>query len=148
MSDLSNYPIPLQIKILRKNNNMTQMDLAEKLGVTKQSISSWEIGSSKPSMYNIHQIDSIFKSNLSKQRTDMEMKENVVPYETKLEQIIEKLNLLIDERQNLLEKYMDVILENHEYYNLVKKLMEECKKESLPEKIKELIDRLSEIKAI
>lgn len=148
MSDLSNYPIPVQIKILRKNNNMTQMDLAEKLGVTKQSISSWEIGSSKPSMYNIHQIDSIFKSNLSKQRTDMEMKENVVPYEIKLEQIIEKLNLLIDERQNLLEKYMDVILENHEYYNLVKKLKEECKQESLPEKIKELIDRLSEIKAI
>lgn len=148
MSDLSNYPISVQIKILRKQNNMTQMDLAEKLGVTKQSISSWEIGSSKPSMYNIHQIDSIFNSDLSKQRTDMEMRESTVPYETKLEEILEKLNVIIGERQELMEKYMDVILENHEYYNLVRKLKEDATISELPEKIKMIITRLSEVKAI
>lgn len=148
MSKLFNYPIAVQIKILRKQHNMTQIDLAKKLGVTKQSISSWEIGSSKPSIYNIHQIDNLFNSNLSKQRTQMEMKETVIPYEVKLEEIVKKLDMIIGERQDLLEKYMDVILENHEYYNLVKKLKEESKLIDLPEKIRELIIKLSEIKAI
>ena len=43
------------IKEIRKNNNLTQRDLAEKLGVTYQAVSKWENG------YNIPDIEILKK---------------------------------------------------------------------------------------
>jgi len=37
-----------KIASLRKQRDMTQMDLADKLGVTYQAVSSWERGNSMP----------------------------------------------------------------------------------------------------
>lgn len=37
-----------KIKILRKNTGMTQEQLAEKIGVTRQTVSKWEKGMSVP----------------------------------------------------------------------------------------------------
>ena len=37
-----------RLKDLRKRSEFTQQDLADKLGVTSASISSWESGSRKP----------------------------------------------------------------------------------------------------
>lgn len=33
-----------KIVLLRKKNNLTQEELAEKLGVSRQSVSKWEMG--------------------------------------------------------------------------------------------------------
>lgn len=48
------------IRSLRKENNLSQEELAEKLGVSRQSISLWENGQTMPSMDNIIAISSIF----------------------------------------------------------------------------------------
>ena len=44
---------------LRKNNNMSQEQLADKLGVSRQAVSKWESGSSLPDMAKIleHQVE-------------------------------------------------------------------------------------------
>lgn len=45
---------------LRKNANMTQADLGEKLGVTAQAVSKWEHDVSEPDLGTLRKISSIF----------------------------------------------------------------------------------------
>lgn len=49
-----------RIKELRKQNNLTQTELGKRLGVIKQTISSWENGISSPSNDTLAHIASIF----------------------------------------------------------------------------------------
>lgn len=49
-----------KIKILRKQNNMTQDDLAIKLHVTRQAISNWERGITIPDINMITEISNVF----------------------------------------------------------------------------------------
>lgn len=49
---------------LRKNNNLSQEQLAEKLGVSRQAVSKWEAGSSYPDMDKIMQICKILDCKL------------------------------------------------------------------------------------
>lgn len=48
------------IKNYRKKNNMSQDELAEKLGVSRQSISLWETGQTQPTIDNIIALAKIF----------------------------------------------------------------------------------------
>ena len=42
-----------KIILLRKKNNLTQEELAEKLGVSRQSVSKWEMGNSIPDINTV-----------------------------------------------------------------------------------------------
>lgn len=55
---------PEQLKQLRKNNQMTQDDLAEKLFVTRQAISKWESGDSTPDLTNLIKLTDIFNVSM------------------------------------------------------------------------------------
>lgn len=48
------------IRNLRRENDMSQDELADKLGVSRQSISLWETGQTQPSLDNIVSLASIF----------------------------------------------------------------------------------------
>lgn len=48
------------IKNYRKKNNMSQDELAEKLGVSRQSISLWETGQTQPTIDNIIALSKVF----------------------------------------------------------------------------------------
>ena len=48
------------IKFLRKQSGMTQKDLAQKLYVTSQAVSRWELGEVEPSITTIGEIANIF----------------------------------------------------------------------------------------
>jgi len=52
-----------KIKTLRKQNNLTQENLAEKLNVSRQAITKWETGAGTPDISNIEAIAKLF--NLS-----------------------------------------------------------------------------------
>src|SRR5690625_3879912 len=54
-----------KIKLLRKENNITQSVLAEKIYVSRQTISRWENGSSIPATDNIAQIAQFFEKDMS-----------------------------------------------------------------------------------
>ena len=45
---------------LRKEKNMTQQDLADRLGVSRQAVSRWEMGSAKPELDSLSAISQIF----------------------------------------------------------------------------------------
>ena len=52
------------LKKIRKENNLSQEDLAEKIGVSRQSVSKWESGSAYPEMDKMVQICNIFNLNI------------------------------------------------------------------------------------
>ena len=49
-----------KITKLRKERNMTQEDLALRLGVSRQSISKWELGACEPDIQNLKEIAKLF----------------------------------------------------------------------------------------
>lgn len=60
----------------RKNNNLSQEQLAEKLGVSRQAVSKWESGTSYPDMEKIIQISNILNCTLEELLDDGTIKTN------------------------------------------------------------------------
>lgn len=56
MSNLSS-----KILNLRKQNGLSQEELAEKLGVSRQAVSRWEAGSTQPDASNLLQLSKLFR---------------------------------------------------------------------------------------
>ena len=68
---------------LRKLNGMSQEDLAEKLNVTRQAISKWELEQSKPDMGKFLEISKLFKVDLeilTNDNLDIDSKNSVNSY--------------------------------------------------------------------
>ena len=53
------------LRILRKNRRISQEELADKVGVSRQAVSRWEVGDAYPEMSNIIALCSIFKCNIN-----------------------------------------------------------------------------------
>ena len=51
-----------KLKILRKGNNLTQEELAEKLNVSRQAITKWESSDGTPDIENLKQISILFNT--------------------------------------------------------------------------------------
>lgn len=54
------------IKDARQNNNISQERLAEQLGVSRQTVSSWETGKSYPDIVSVIKMSDIFNISLDK----------------------------------------------------------------------------------
>ena len=50
-----------QIRYLREQRNLTQADLAKKLGLTRSSVNAWEMGVSTPSVQYVIELAKIFQ---------------------------------------------------------------------------------------
>ena len=76
------------LKKLRKDNNLSQEDLAEKLNVSRQSVSKWEQGLAYPEMDKVLQIckmfdlniDELLNQNVKEVKNNKESKINVNKY--------------------------------------------------------------------
>lgn len=53
------------IKIIRKENNLTQNEFAEKLGVTYQAVSKWENGKSIPDILTLKEISKMYDIDIN-----------------------------------------------------------------------------------
>ena len=49
-----------KIKMLRERHNLTQSDLAKKLGLTRSDVNAWEMGISVPSTQYIVELAALF----------------------------------------------------------------------------------------
>ena len=52
------------LKLIRTDKKISQEYLAERLGVSRQSVSKWETGENYPSMQNIMALCTIFKCRI------------------------------------------------------------------------------------
>lgn len=53
------------LRMFRKNSKMSQEELADKVGVSRQAVSRWEVGYAYPEMSNIVALCSIFHCNIN-----------------------------------------------------------------------------------
>lgn len=53
-----------KLVILRKQKGLTQMDLAERLNVSRQAISRWEVGAAIPSTENLRILSEIYETSV------------------------------------------------------------------------------------
>ena len=53
-----------KLKMIRKNNNLTQEELSEKLNVSRQAITKWESGDGTPDIENLKQISILFNTTI------------------------------------------------------------------------------------
>jgi len=90
------------LKRIRKDNNLSQEQLAEKLGVSRQAVSKWESGQSYPEMDKVLLICKLFNYNI-----DELMNENVKEVEeTKQSKI--NINKYIEDFFGFVTKTVDV----------------------------------------
>lgn len=82
-----------KIKSLRKENNLTQQDLAESIFVSRQTISRWESGLSIPTTENIAQIAKLFEKDTSYFFPDSYFENKI---DTKNETFSEKLKIFVN----------------------------------------------------
>ena len=73
----------------RKNHNLSQEDLAEKVGVTRQTISNWELNETSPDLKQAQKICDIFSISMD----ELIGKENAIL--TKLDRAESNSNLII-----------------------------------------------------
>ena len=92
------------LKAIRKQNKMSQEQLAEKVNVSRQSVSKWENGEAYPEMYNILQLCKIFNCKINDLvHTDMsdissldeEIIMNVVKFNEKKQKEVKTLSNII-----------------------------------------------------
>ena len=83
---------------LRKKSGLSQEDLAEKVGVARQTISKWELGETSPDLKQAKELSKIFKVSLD-ELTDNDIKEILVEKTSNTEKlagiIIKLLKFLI-----------------------------------------------------
>ena len=61
---------------LRKKNNLSQEDLAEKVGVARQTISKWELGETSPDLKQANILSEIFNVSIDSLLNNKEVKVN------------------------------------------------------------------------
>lgn len=49
-----------KVKLLRESSNLTQTDIAKKLGITRSSVNAWEMGISTPSTQYVIELSKLF----------------------------------------------------------------------------------------
>ena len=80
---------PDKLQILRKNNALTQEELAEKLGVSRQAVAKWEAGQAYPDIANLIQISDLMNVSVDYLVKDRDCAVNISSAQpTDLEELI------------------------------------------------------------
>ena len=101
------------LKNIRKSKNISQEYLAEKLGVSRQSVSKWETGENFPSMNNIMCLCEIFKCKINDlvhedftdiESLDSEIKESIVKFKKEKQIKVKLISKIIYIMANIVNK--------------------------------------------
>ena len=78
--------LPQKLKYLRKQMGLSQLELSEKLQVSRQAISGWEAGTSKPSTDNLKRLGHLYEVPLEYLLSEDEPKPIYVEQRTEKDQ--------------------------------------------------------------
>ena len=107
------------LKRIRKDNNLSQEQLAEKLGVSRQAVSKWESGQSYPEMDKVLLICKLFNYNI-----DELMNENVKEVDENKQSKI-NINKYVDDFFAYITKTVDMF-SSMKFRQKLKCLTEQC----------------------
>ncbi len=107
------------LKKIRKDNNLSQEDLAEKLGVSRQSVSKWESGLAYPEMDKVLELCKIFNLNI-----DDLLNQDIKEIE-KTKQSSNTINKYIDSFLSYISKTVN-LFSSLKFKNKIKCLFEQC----------------------
>ena len=103
------------IRYYRKLNNLSQQELAYKLGVTNKAISSWEKDRTEPNMGYVNKMCGIFGCNASNisNEASLGIKSGelsaIVALDTELQDMIEKYLKLSDEKKTSIRNMINLL---------------------------------------
>ncbi len=117
MKNLWNKKLGEKIKKLRKSRGISQMEMAENLGISYQQIQKYERGKSSLSVYRLYQIASFFNVPVS---SFFEEEKDVISEE---KEKYEVSPLILNEKEVLFFKTFKKI-KNRKIYKLILKLIE------------------------
>ena len=106
------------LKKLRKENNLSQEQLAEKLGVSRQAVSKWESGQSYPEMDKVLLICKLFNYNI-----DELMNENIKEVEASKQSKI-NINKYVEDFFGFITKTVEMLC-NMKFKQLLKCILEQ-----------------------
>lgn len=78
-----------KLTVLRKKNGLSQEDLADQLGVSRQAISRWELGSTMPDAPNLLKLSDLFGVSIDYLLHDEYQSEKDVPIVREVQQTME-----------------------------------------------------------
>lgn len=115
----------------RKKSGLSQEDVAEKLGVSRQTISKWETNETLPDVHQAKKMSSLYHTTLDELITfDIDLKE--------IEQVIEQSNPKLEEKIDWTSawgKKYPILLQYQEQVNVpayevkLRKMLDDLKKE-------------------
>ena len=107
------------LKKIRKDNNLSQEQLAETLGVSRQSVSKWESNQAYPEMDKVIQIASMFNLNID-DLLNQDIREITSEKQSKI-----AINKYIDDFLSFITKTIDMF-SSMKFKDKCKCLIEQC----------------------
>lgn len=82
-----------KLKYLRKKKGVSQLELAERLSVSRQAVSGWEAGTSRPSTENLQSLSRLFNIPLETLLNDtLEVESVAIPEKSPVEEQVKEEN--------------------------------------------------------
>ena len=104
--------IGIKIKNLRKSRKLTQEDFADKIGVSRSTLSCYEIGQRTPSINTLHEIAEIFGVGLD--YFGIATKDEAFELLARAKEVFENEKIPIETKEELYREFMKFYLKMKE----------------------------------
>ena len=98
-----------KIKNLRKSRKITQLEFAEKIGVSRSTLSCYEIGQRTPNLKTLQEIANIFGVGLD--YFGISEKDEAFELLARAKEVFESENVSVETKENLYREFMKMYLD-------------------------------------